>query len=150
MATMLVENHSLKPYDQRVLGTLVLLERTLEVLAMNGRDLQRAEGDDTHLRLDPIPLAWGAPQGIAPTTIDFRAIESRTSQSQISGTTRVEYLGRPTTIRMPFYHQTEVTDSVRRPTAYWIPAPWREVIDRLRVHGIQMERILEPREVEVD
>src|SRR5205085_3340906 len=76
--------------------------------------------------------------------------EWRTSQSQISGTTRVEYLGRPKTIRMPLYRQTEVTDSVRRPTAYWIPAAWRDVIERLHVHGIQMERILEPREVEVD
>lgn len=150
MATILVENHSLKPYDQRVLGTLVLLERTLDVLAMSGRELQRAGGDDTHLRIDPLPLAWDAPQGTAPEMMDFRAIESRTSQSSISGATRTEWLGRPITVRIPVYRTTAVTESVSRPKAYWIPAAWREVIDRLRMHGIQMERILEPREVEVD
>ncbi|HJW94419.1 MAG TPA: M14 family metallopeptidase [Thermoanaerobaculia bacterium] len=148
--TMLVENHSLKPYDQRVLGTLVLLERTLDVLAMSGRELQRAEGDDTHLRLDPLPLAWRVPQGTMPPMMDFKAIESRTTQSPISGTTRIEFLGKPTTIRMPVYHQEEMSESVPRPAAYWVPAQWREVIDRLHMHGIQMERILEPRDVDVD
>jgi len=150
MATVLVENHSLKPYDQRVLGTLVLLERTLDVLAMSGRELQRAGGDDTHLRIDPLPLAWDAPQGSAPEVMEFRAIESRTSQSSISGTTRTEWLGRPTTVRIPVYRTTAVTESVSRPKAYWVPAAWRDVIERLRMHGIQMERLLEPREVEVD
>jgi len=150
LATMLVENHSLKPYDQRVLGTLVLLERTLDVLAMSGRELQRAEGDDTHLRIDPLPFAWRVPQGLPPQMMEFRGIESRTSPSAISGATKIEYLGKPTTIRMPVYQQNEVTESVSRPKAYWVPAAWHDVIDRLRMHGIQMERLLEPRDVEVD
>ncbi len=148
--TMLVENHSLKPYDQRVLGTLVLLERTLDVLSMAGRDLIHAEGDDTHLRLDPIPLDWKVPQGTPPEMIDFKGIESRTAESAVSGTMKTEWLGRPVTLRMPFYRQTEVAASVSRPAAYWIPGQWREVIERLRMHGIQMDRILEARDVEVE
>ena len=150
LATVLVENHSLKPYDQRVLGMLVLLERTLDVLSMSGRELQRAAGDDTHLRLDPIPLGWRAPQGVAPDLIDFLGIEARTSPSPISGEIKTEWLGRPTTFKVPVYRQTEVTDSVKRPKAYWVPAAWREVIERLRMHGIQMDRLLEARDVEVD
>src|SRR5581483_5232921 len=39
---------------------------------------------------------------------------------------------------------------VSRPAAYWIPGQWREVIERLRMHGIQMDRILEARDVEVE
>ena len=40
MATILVENHSLKPYDQRVLGTYVFLEHTLRVVARDAKVLQ--------------------------------------------------------------------------------------------------------------
>jgi hypothetical protein len=36
LPTVLVENHSLKPYRQRVLGTYVLLEATLNALASDG------------------------------------------------------------------------------------------------------------------
>ncbi|HWW27659.1 MAG TPA: M14 family metallopeptidase, partial [Caulobacter sp.] len=43
IATVLVENHSLKPYRQRVLGTYVLLEASLKVLARDGAALRAAE-----------------------------------------------------------------------------------------------------------
>ena len=37
LPTVLVENHSLKPYRQRVLGTYVLLEATLKALRQRGK-----------------------------------------------------------------------------------------------------------------
>ena len=40
LAAILVENHSLKPYKQRVLGTYVLLESTLKLLATSGQLLK--------------------------------------------------------------------------------------------------------------
>ena len=43
LPTVLVENHSLKPYRQRVLGTYVLLEATLKALASRR---QEAQGGD--------------------------------------------------------------------------------------------------------
>lgn len=150
LATVLVENHSLKPYDQRVLGMEVLLEKTLEALAMNGRDLIRAMGDDRHLKIDPIPLTWKMPQGSAPDMMDLLAVESRTTLSPISGTTKTEWLGKPTVMRVAVYRDSEMATSVTRPKAYWISSTWHDVIDRLRLHGIEMERILAPREVEVD
>ena len=30
--------------------------------------------------------------------------------------------------------------SVERPAAYWIPGAWTEVIERLGLHGIRMQR----------
>jgi Zinc carboxypeptidase len=150
LASVLIENHSLKPYEQRVLGTVVLLEKTLEVLAMSGRNLQRATGDDRNIRIDPIPLDWKVPQGTAPEVMDFLGVEARRTQSPISGTTRVEYLGKPVTLRVPVFRATQVSLSASRPKAYWIPAQWHDVIERLRMHGIEMERIFEARDVEVD
>jgi hypothetical protein len=37
-----------------------------------------------------------------------------------------------------------------RPAAYWVPAAWTDVIDRLAAHGIAMARLDAPREVEVE
>jgi hypothetical protein len=39
---------------------------------------------------------------------------------------------------------------VARPAAYWIPPAYRDVIERLELHGVEMERIAEPRELEVE
>jgi len=37
----LEENHSLKPYRQRVLGTYVILESTLKILATEGWSIKK-------------------------------------------------------------------------------------------------------------
>ncbi len=46
LPTVLVENHSLKPYNQRVLGTYVLLESALTTLGRGFRDLRAARAKD--------------------------------------------------------------------------------------------------------
>jgi hypothetical protein len=39
---------------------------------------------------------------------------------------------------------------VTRPKAYWVPAAWPEVIERLAAHGITMSRLSEPQTVAVE
>jgi hypothetical protein len=43
----------------------------------------------------------------------------------------------------------ETTQTVSLPAAYWVPAAWGDVIARLALHGIRMERVTAPRDVEV-
>src|SRR4029079_11511678 len=62
LATILVENHSLKPFKQRVLGTYVLLESTLKLLATNGQALKQITETDKATRIANIPLQWKVPQ----------------------------------------------------------------------------------------
>ena len=151
LPTMLVENHSLKPYDQRVLGTYVLLASTLDTLGRSGRALRLAIADDQRRRIDPIPLAWEqAESGKPARTIDFLGIESRIVLSPVSGAPRREWLGRPVTQRVEVYEESVVTGSASRPKAWWIPAAWHEVANRVRAHGIVMEQITAPRDVEVE
>ena len=151
LATVLVENHSLKPYEQRVLGTLVLLESAMESLGRDGNTLRQAIHADRDLRPDPIPLDWSEPKsGAVPETLDFLGIESRSSASSISGGTRIEFLGRPTTLRLPVMRQSEVRARVTRPKAYWVPAAWSDIVERLTIHGIRVERIAVPRDVDVE
>lgn len=149
MAAILVENHSLKPYDQRVLGMYVLLEHTLRLIARDAAGLRAATQAERTRHATTIPLAWRVPPGVVPEQIEILGIESRKTLSPISGGVRTEWLGKPVTMRAPLFQATEVTASVTRPTAYWVPPQWRDVIELLELHGIRYERIAAPREVEV-
>ena len=146
--TVLVENHSLKPYDQRVLGMYVFLEHSLRTLARNGASLRQAIAADRARRSATIPLTWRVPEG-QTQTVELKGIEARRTLSPISGDVRIEWTGKPVTARVPYREQTEAATSASRPSAYWVPAAWHEVISMLDLHGIQYERIAAPREVDV-
>jgi hypothetical protein len=146
---VLVENHSLKPYDQRVLGTYVFLESAIRTVANNAAALRQAIDSDRKANVATIPLAWDIDPAATPETIEYKAIESRTVPSAISGGLRIEFTGKPVTLKIPFKRANHVSASVTRPKAYWIPPAWNEVIQRLQLHGIRFERITAPRDVKV-
>jgi hypothetical protein len=148
LPTILVENHSLKPYDQRVLGTYVFLEQTLRTVARDVAGLRRAAQVARTRNAATVPLAWRVPDG-EPQRIELLGIESKKTLSPISGGVRIEWLGRPVTAQVPFRVANEVTATVARPHAYWVPPAWHEVIAILDLHGIRYDRISEPRDVAV-
>ncbi|HEX6738312.1 MAG TPA: M14 family metallopeptidase, partial [Vicinamibacteria bacterium] len=149
LATVLVENHSLKPYKQRVLGTYVLLEGTLGVLARDGAALRAAAAQDRGRHPAQVPIDWK----LAPDragTVEFAGIESRTEPSQASGGPYPVWTGRPARVKLPQQHMSAVAASVSRPKAYWIPPAWPEVVERLEAHGIQVSRLSAPLELSVE
>ena len=149
LPTILVENHSLKPYDQRVLGTYVFLEHTLRTIAREIAPLRDAISTERARRPQSVPLAWKVPDNATHQQIEILGIESRKTLSPISGDVRIEWLGKPATSRAPMRVASEVTASVAPARAYWVPAAWRDVIEKLELHGIAYERINAPREVDV-
>jgi hypothetical protein len=151
LPTVLVENHSLKPYAQRVLGTYVLLEESLRLLGgPGGETLREAVAADRSARPATVPLDWRRAESAEPPTEEFLGVEQRLELSPISGDLRVVWTGEPVTAEVPVFRATEVAATVARPAAYWIPPAWGEVIERLELHGSEMERIAEPRELEVE
>ncbi len=148
LPTVLVETHSLKPYRQRVLGSYVFLAATLELLGRDGPALQAAIAADQAARTPEVTLSWidGGPR----REMEFRGIDFETYDSPASGAKEVRWLGRPKT----FPNFPVFTDrpglSVKRPTAYWVPASKPKVIDRLKLHGIRVEPLAAPRPVEVE
>jgi hypothetical protein len=148
LPAVLVENHSLKPYEQRVLGTYVLLAGMLDALGRDGAALREAVAADRARRPAELPLSW-QPGTEPPATVDFLGVDSRTETSAVTGGRKVVWTGQPVTLKLPRVAAARVDASVRRPAAYWVPPAWGEVIDRLTVHGLRMERLEEPRLVEV-
>ncbi len=148
LPTILVENHSLKPYKQRVLGAYVFLEACLRAVSAGHSGLAQAVALDEARRPTRVPLAWKASDA-AGRDFDFRAVEWRLVDAPAAGAKRIEYLGRPKTITVARSAMTPAV-GVPRALAYWIPAAWRDVIERVMVHGIRVEQSRDTRRVEVE
>jgi hypothetical protein len=54
------------------------------------------------------------------------------------------------TLRAPVFRNDKLIASASRPKAWWIPAAWSDIADRVRAHGIAMERIDAPRSLDVE
>ncbi|MDQ8028151.1 MAG: M14 family metallopeptidase [Brevundimonas sp.] len=148
--TILIENHSLKPHQQRVLGTYVFLEQAMKLLATDGADLRAAAQADSALRPTEIPANFVSDQ--QPTaTRAFKGITYETYDSPASGRREIRWLGQPDpqVWQMPFY-SSHPTLTLRRPEAYWVPSYRTDIIERLRVHGVTMETLDAPRTVPVE
>ncbi len=169
MPTILVENHSLKPFKQRVLGTYVLLESTLRLLASEGQKLREITIEDQTARSSKIPMRFKVPQMknaigydtqsdfqisdqivIPPDTLLLLGISSKILKSSVTDSDFIEWTGKPETMKVVNYLASEPIDLIVRPKGYWVPASCEEVMERLKLHGIQMEIITEPREVIVE
>ncbi len=149
LPTVLVENHSLKPYDQRVLGTYVFLETCMRTLAREGDGLRQAVQADLKRRPARVALDWTDDIG-SPRMLDFLGIESRLRLSPVSGAPWVEYTGNKVDLVVAQPPDTIAQHVTQRPRAYWIPPAWTEVVERLEMHGVQMQRLDAARDVEVE
>ncbi|UOR04935.1 M14 family metallopeptidase [Hymenobacter aerilatus] len=147
--TVLVENHMLKPYRQRVLGTYVLLEAALKIAAADAERIAAAKAKDRASRPTELLTRWKpAPQPIG--WIDkFKGVAFEWYQSPASGRQEQRWLGQPITFRMPIIGQ-QPTQTVQLPKAWWVPAAQMEVLDRLRLHGIAFETLTAPRTLQLD
>lgn len=140
MPTVLVENHMLKPYRQRVLGTYVLLEAALKIAAIDAARILVARAADRASRPTELLTRWKPAATPIGWIENFKGIAFDTYVSPASGREEQRWLGKPITFRMPVIGQTP-TESVRLPRAWWVPREQTEVIERLSLHGIQFETI---------
>ena len=146
LPTVLVENHSLKPFEQRVLGTYVLLEAVMEVLGRSGEALKKAVEEDKKRRPEKVVLAYTRSPD-PPENIKFLGIKGQLTQSEISGGSYIKWSGEPETIEVPYIRIDEPSITVTRPKGYWVPSNWPEIIAKLETHGVALERINEPKKV---
>jgi murein tripeptide amidase MpaA len=147
LPTILVENHSLKPYERRVLGTRVFLESTLRAVAAHQKTLRQAIEADRARRADPVTIAWQLRK--EPVMMSMLGISWSQKPSRVTGGTQLVYEGAPRQMTVPVFLADVVGLQAPRPSAYFVPAAWPDVIERLQAHGIHMEKLEAPRVVDV-
>jgi hypothetical protein len=146
--SILVENHSLKPFKQRVLGTYVFLEALLQIVGQESTSLKKAIQSDAQLHGDDVVITWASPE--KPDTVTFLGVASTLEKSSVTAGDYVRWTGKPITQKIPYRRFNKPGIAAKRPKAYWVPATYQNVIERLMKHGIQVEKITEATTVDVD
>ncbi len=150
LPTLLIENHSLKPFRQRVLGTYVLIESCLRLAGEQSETLKQAIADDMASRPQTLGFNWNRAAD-HQTTIHFRGIASEDFDSPASGTREVRWQGRPQLHeKLPVHHVTKPGITVRRPRAYYIPVTEPDILSVLANHGVRIETLKEPQTLMLD
>ena len=146
LPTVLVENHSLKPYRQRVLGTYILLEKSLALLNEQGKALILARQADMQARPARMALSYSASE--QPDRIDFKGMSYELKTSAISGDSYVSWTGQQQLYpALPVYWDKVVAKDIAVPKAYWLMPEQQTVIARLQLHGIEMTTLTAPRKL---
>jgi hypothetical protein len=76
--------------------------------------------------------------------IDFPGYEYTAEKSDITGGRWVKYSKTPRTFRIPYFSKQRVTARAQVPAAYIVPAPWTDVIARIKAHGIAYRELDRP------
>lgn len=148
LPTVLIENHSLKPFKRRVLGTYVLLEQTLKTVAKEHTKLQAAIEMDRFRYPQLVTLTW-QDQPLTQTR-DFKGIGYSVEHSDISGADVVRWNGQATDYNaLPQVGAIKADIQVSRPANYYIPPQWHEVLQRLQQQGIRTSVLKAPRSIRV-
>lgn len=149
LPTILVENHSLKPYRQRVLGTYVLLEASLRVLAQQHEQLQTAIASDRARRPQTVNLGF-VPNQEQAIEKPFLGIRHEQYEGMAAGGPVVRWTGEPDNRPVLQVAIDTPRVSVALPGSYLIPVQWAEIAERLSLHGIPVETLVEPLTAEVE
>lgn len=150
--SILIEAHMLRPYLTRVWGTYYFLRYALRAVSQDPGPLleacRRADADAAALgrSFDPhrqVPLLL-EPTDDDPVGFVFLGFRQRLEPSEISGAQRLIYLPEPVDVETKMYTRRRPAVTVTPPLGYLIPRPWDDVARLLALHGLRVERTLEP------
>ncbi len=154
---LLIETHMLKDYRSRVRGTYDLLRYSLEEVNRDPQSLLRAVrlADEETVAdgraYNPArryPLRFELTDKSKP--FQLKAVEYKTELSDVSGAVRVVYGTKPVDMTVPLFDEVRTTASVTTPLYYIVPPQWKEVIERLKAHGLRLQQLAGPTEIEVE
>lgn len=135
--TVLVENHRMKPYRQRVLGTYVLIEQSMKTVGRAHERIALAKSADRAARPAALMVKWER-DSIPSYMKTFKGYRYDTYDSPASGTRELRWTGQALDMTLPVFGVTS-TREVAIPRAWWILPQHGALIASLRAHGIRMD-----------
>jgi len=140
LPTILVENHSLKPYKQRVLGTYVFLDGAITALSKHSQQLSEAVNKERAFL--PTQLIVKRAYAKEPDTLKFKGIKYSKNKSALSGQTEVKYIGEKQYYdALPIFWQKDVEKTVKVPAVFYIPPAYPHIIEKLKLHGVEVDTV---------
>ncbi len=147
---LLVETHSLKPYENRVRSTFAMNVAALELVHRDHRTLMKLNhtADVASSKLKSLSLVLDVSENAKPFI--FKGFRYGTEESSITGNEVERYSDEPIEIEIPIYEDVISSNRVKIPKAYIIPKEFNALIEILRLHGIAVETLHGSRTVKVE
>lgn len=149
---LLIETHMLKPYKDRVFSTKELLEATIKKVNEDFEELilinREADRYYAERRINFLPLNLSLLDTSFTKTV-YKGFEPEKKFSKITDSEITVYSNTPFEIEVPVYDVFEIRDSAEIPQAYYIPKEYEEIVERIKLHGIEVKQIGKNEEREV-
>jgi len=151
---LLIETHMLKNYKTRVDGTYAILKRTIEILKDEYSGLKEKINKADRMTKDHSfrerELALTFEFSSDSTIIDFLGYKYTREKSDLSGGDWFRYSQDDTVFKIPYFNSFMVDKAARLPEAYIVPVEWTEIINRIKLHGIEFTRLKEDQKIPVN
>jgi len=140
---LLIENHMLKSYKERVLATYEMLKCVLEIVNKEYKSLKEAVqlSDKRSSTIKPKETYYLRYQVdfSDSTMIEFLGKKFHYEQSEISGSKYIVWEDDPCVYHIPLFDKIKPVDSIKVPYAYLIPPEWSNVTKKLTLHGVNVK-----------
>ncbi|WP_422859267.1 M14 family metallopeptidase [Flagellimonas sp. S174] len=134
----MVETHMLKPYAQRVEGTLEIMKTTIGVVENEYQNIKklRADSFEKNMNHGNYYFNWQV-DTTQTSTLQFKGYEAEVIDSEVTGLTRLKYhKDRPFTKEVTYQNSFYPQDTVPIPAAYLVKKGHQKVLDRFDVNNI--------------
>ncbi|MDX9846695.1 MAG: M14 family zinc carboxypeptidase [Tenuifilaceae bacterium] len=150
--SFMTEAHMFKSFSQRVLATYEFIKATLKFTHQNGHEMAKLkrEADEFTAQKTEFAIQWEVDKSKEDTII-FRGYEAEFVDSKITGGKRLRYnRERPFTKEIPFFRHYNPVQTVKAPQFYYIPQAWYDVVHRLEINNVKLQRFAKDTIVEVE
>ncbi len=157
-ASILVENHSYKPYKNRVLANRDFMLELFRSVAGDPQSLMRAVHDSEQMTIAAGRTASTDSEAVvrfvqddSGDTIPFPIYEWYTAPSKVLGVPMVNYRrGRIQEVEVPWIHRARKDLTIPRPRGYLVEPGWPAIEQRLAGHGVEVRTLTRSTELEVE
>lgn len=156
--SILVETHSYKPFETRVRANREFLVELIRAVGEHAKQLMEAEEE-----ADAQVTALGAPDaGASDVVLTWEVVEPpdrytwpvyahHLETSVVTGEPILLYeRGEESPVEVPWYHRVKPGKTVSRPRGYLVLPGWPQIDERLAVHGLEVQVLTQPVEMEVE
>jgi len=150
--SLLIETHMLKDYKTRVNATYHMLKYTLEILDKEYDKVKEinksADIEASLLANKEYVLSYYTSQKDS-TTVKFKGVDYDIVHSDLTNDIWVQFSNKPKEYELVLFDKLVPYAKVKLPEAYIIPVEWTEIIERLKLHGIEYSTLKESMEFEI-
>lgn len=152
---LLVETHSLKPFDNRVFSTKSMMTHTLEFVNKNSRELielnkQADKNPVKNYLIDKKKFPLVLTSNGKFDKFIFKGFEWYDEYSEITGSTVRKYTNKPIEIEIPIFNQAKSLKKIIVPKAYIIPQEFQSIIKILGYHQIKYSELQNNKKFKVE